>query len=144
MKLSTEPGAVRCESAASTLSLNRLKSDSLTILRPRVRAFRRKARVNKWLALAIILVGPFLGVIDFFIANIGVPSIRQALGASYSEIELVIAGYGLAYAVCLVTGGRLGDIFLRTDTFAFGMACFAHSSAFCWLAPTAGWRLAGR
>ena len=144
MKLSTAPGAVISKSAVSTLSLNRLKSDSLTILRPRVRAFRRKARVNKWLALAIILVGPFLGVIDFFIANIGVPSIRHALGASYSEIELVIAGYGLAYAVCLVTGGRLGDIFGRKMTFILGMAGFALTSALCGFAPTTGWLIAGR
>jgi hypothetical protein len=43
---------------------------------------------NRWIALAVILVGPFLGVIDFFIANIGVPSIRTSLGASFSEIEL--------------------------------------------------------
>jgi EmrB/QacA subfamily drug resistance transporter len=144
MKLSTEPGTVLFESAASTLSLNRVKSDTLSVLRPRTRAFRRKARVNKWIALAIILVGPFLGVIDFFIANIGVPSIRQALGASYGEIELVIAGYGLAYAVCLITGGRLGDIFGRKKTFIVGMGSFALTSAFCGLAPTAGWLIAGR
>ena len=94
---------------------------------------------SRWVALAIILVGPFLGVIDFFIANIGVPSIRTSLGASFSEIELVIAGYGLAYAVCLITGGRLGDIYGRKRTFILGMAGFTVTSAFCGLAPTAGW-----
>jgi EmrB/QacA subfamily drug resistance transporter len=106
--------------------------------------FYKKAPVNKWVALAIILVGPFLGVIDFFIANIGVPSIRQALGASFSEIELVIAGYGLAYAVCLISGGRLGDIFGRKVTFILGMAGFTLTSALCGLAPTAGWLVLGR
>src|SRR6478736_2802569 len=90
---------------------------------------------NKWIALAIILIGPFLGVIDFFIANIGVPSIRVSLGASFSEIELVIAGYGLTYAVCLITGGRLGDIFGRKVTFLVGMAGFTLTSALCGLAP---------
>src|SRR5689334_1250319 len=94
---------------------------------------------SRWVALAIILVGPFLGVIDFFIANIGVPSIRTSLGASFSEIELVIAGYGLTYAVCLITGGRLGDIYGRKRTFILGMAGFTVTSAFCGLAPTAGW-----
>jgi EmrB/QacA subfamily drug resistance transporter len=94
---------------------------------------------NKWIALAIILIGPFLGVIDFFIANIGVPSIRVSLGASFSEIELVIAGYGLTYAVCLITGGRLGDIYGRKVVFILGMAGFTLTSALCGLAPTAGW-----
>src|SRR6202022_3164102 len=99
----------------------------------------RRLHGNRWVALAIILVGPFLGVIDFFIANIGIPSIRTSLGASFSEIELVIAGYGLTYAVCLITGGRLGDIFGRKVTFILGMAGFTATSALCGLAPTAGW-----
>jgi MFS family permease len=100
---------------------------------------QKKTPANKWISLAIILVGPFLGVIDFFIANIGIPSIRNSLGASFSEIELVIAGYGLTYAVCLITGGRLGDIFGRKVTFILGMAGFTATSALCGLAPTAGW-----
>jgi EmrB/QacA subfamily drug resistance transporter len=99
----------------------------------------RRLHGNRWVALAIILVGPFLGVIDFFIANIGIPSIRTSLGASFSEIELVIAGYGLTYAVCLITGGRLGDIYGRKRTFILGMAGFTATSAFCGLAPSAGW-----
>ena len=144
MKLSTASGALLSDSEASALSLERLDRAAPTILQPRSGAVRRRARANKWIALAIILVGPFLGVIDFFIANIGVPSIRRALGASFSEIELVIAGYGLAYAVCLITGGRLGDIFGRKRTFILGMAGFTLTSAFCGLAPTAGWLIFGR
>src|SRR4029077_10850191 len=144
MKLSTASGALLSDSEASALSLERLDRAAPPILQPRSGAVRRRVRANKWIALAIILVGPFLGVIDFFIANIGVPSIRRALGASFSEIELVIAGYGLAYAVCLITGGRLGDIFGRKRTFILGMAGFTLTSAFCGLAPTAGWLIFGR
>src|SRR5215472_8576380 len=143
MKLSTVSGALLSDSEASTVSLKRLDR-AAPALQTRSGAARGKAWANKWIALAIILVGPFLGVIDFFIANIGVPTIRHALGASYSEIELVIAGYGLAYAVCLITGGRLGDIFGRKITFILGMAGFALTSAFCGLAPTAGWLISGR
>jgi EmrB/QacA subfamily drug resistance transporter len=113
------------------------------ILSPGFRSKRlpppKREPANRWIALCVILVGPLLGVIDFFIANIGVPSIRTSLGASFSEIELVIAGYGLTYAVCLITGGRLGDIYGRKITFILGMAAFTLTSAFCGLAPTAGW-----
>ena len=84
-------------------------------------------------------MGPLLGVIDFFIANIGINSIRTSLQAGFGEIELVIAGYGLTYAVCLITGGRLGDIFGRKLTFISGMAGFTLTSALCGLAPTAAW-----
>src|ERR1700723_119924 len=100
---------------------------------------QRANGVGRWLALAVMLVGPLLGVIDFFIANIGINSIRTSLQAGFGEIELVLAGYGLTYAVCLITGGRLGDIYGRKVTFILGMAGFTLTSALCGLAPTAGW-----
>src|SRR6478672_10595397 len=141
MKLETAPANASSDSGAATLSLKRFEPELLRTSRPRRTRVTVQKRVpgNKWVSLAIILVGPFLGVIDFFIANIGIPSIRTSLGASFSEIELVIAGYGLTYAVCLITGGRLGDIFGRKVTFILGMAGFTATSALCGLAPTAGW-----
>ena len=141
MKLSIAAPTVGSDSGVATLSLRGFESGSSTLPKrqPTPLTRPRSAPANKWIALAVILVGPFLGVVDFFIANIGVPSIRTSLGASFSEIELVIAGYGLTYAVCLITGGRLGDIFGRKVTFIVGMAGFTLTSAFCGLAPTAGW-----
>lgn len=97
-----------------------------------------QAERNKWISLLVLLVGPFLGVIDFFIANIGIPSIKSSLHAGFSEAELIIAGYGLTYAVCLITGGRLGDIFGRKKVFILGMAGFTATSAFCGWAGDAG------
>ena len=63
-----------------------------------------------WLGLAVMLLGPFMTVMDVMIVNVAIPSIRRGLGASYAEAELVVAGYSLAYAVALITGGRLGDL----------------------------------
>src|ERR1700677_1342228 len=130
----------------ATLSLKQFEPATPTLpnLRPRPLAMPEREPTNKWIALGIMLIGPFLGVIDFFIANIGVPTIRTSLGASFSEIELVIAGYGLTYAVCLITGGRLGDIYGRKITFILGMAGFTLTSALCGLAPTAGWLIFSR
>src|SRR5580693_922967 len=141
MKLITAAASTSSDSGVATLLPKRFAPElSRPSSPPRVRlGLQKKTPANKWISLAIILVGPFLGVIDFFIANIGIPSIRNSLGASFSEIELVIAGYGLTYAVCLITGGRLGDIFGRKITFIVGMAGFTLTSAFCGLAPTAGW-----
>ncbi len=103
-----------------------------------------QAERNKWISLVVLLVGPFLGVIDFFIANIGIPSIKNSLHAGFSEAELIVAGYGLTYAVCLITGGRLGDIFGRKKVFIFGMAGFTATSAFCGYAGDAGMLVFGR
>ncbi|HET9376532.1 MAG TPA: MFS transporter [Chthoniobacterales bacterium] len=103
-----------------------------------------QAERKKWISLLVLLVGPFLGVIDFFIANIGIPSIKGSLHAGFSEAELIVAGYGLTYAVCLITGGRLGDIFGRKKVFIFGMAGFTATSAFCGWAGDAGTLVFGR
>src|SRR3974390_2593501 len=131
--------------SSSLLSSRAEISPTLAPQRPRSSAAATSAErndpgaiPNKWLALGIILVGPFLGVIDFFIANIGAATIQDSLHAGYGQIELIIAGYGLAYAVCLVTGGRLGDIYGRKKTFILGMAGFTLTSALCGSASNAG------
>src|ERR1700678_2284471 len=74
---------------------------------------KRVNEVSRWLALAVMLVGPLLGVIDFFIANIGINSIRTSLQAGFGEIELVVAGYGFTYAGRVITGRRAGEVARR-------------------------------
>lgn len=86
---------------------------------------------NRWRALVIILLAPFLSVLDFFIVNISIPSIQSGLHATFAEVQLVIAGYGLTYAVFLVTGGRLGDIYGRKRMFMLGLGGFTLASALC-------------
>lgn len=89
---------------------------------------------RRWWGLALLLSGSFMTVLDVFIVNVAIPSIRADLGASFAEVELVIAVYGIAYAVTLVTGGRLGDIHGRRRMFMVGMAGFTLASALCGLA----------
>jgi MFS family permease len=90
-----------------------------------------------WAALAVVLVGAFMAVADFFIVNVALPSISSSLGAGPAALELVVAGYGVAYATGLVTGGRLGDALGRRRLFLAGIAGFTLTSAACGLAPTA-------
>lgn len=79
-------------------------------------------------------------MIDFFIVNVALPSMDSDLAAGPAMLELVVSGYGLAYAVLLVLGGRLGDMAGRRRLFLMGMAAFALTSLACGLAPTA-WTL---
>jgi len=90
-----------------------------------------------WLTLSVALVGPFMTVMDMMIVNVAIPDIRRELGASFGEAELVVAGYGLAYAVMLITGGRLGDLWGRRKMLILGLAGFTVTSALCGLSPTA-------
>jgi EmrB/QacA subfamily drug resistance transporter len=97
-----------------------------------------------WLGLAVVLTGAFIAMLDTFIVNVAVPSIRADLHASYGEGELVIAGYTLTYAIGQVAGGRLGDTYGRRRLFAIGLAWFTLASALCALAPSPPLLVAGR
>ncbi|MEV5970857.1 MFS transporter [Streptomyces sp. NPDC051921] len=94
------------------------------------------------LGLFTVLLGAALPLIDFFIVNVALPTIDHDLAAGPAMLELVVAGYGLAYAVLLVLGGRLGDLFGRRRLFLAGMAAFGVTSLACGLAPDA-WTLVG-
>lgn len=83
---------------------------------------------------AVLLVGAFLPPLDFFIVNVALPSIQQDLGASSSAEQLVISSYAALYAVTLITGGRLGDLFGRERMFVVGLLGFALASLLCGLA----------
>jgi EmrB/QacA subfamily drug resistance transporter len=89
---------------------------------------------NRWVALAVLLTGAFLAPLDFFIVNNAMPAITAGLGAADSDVQLVISGYAVVYAVFLITGGRLGDIFGRKSVFLIGLGGFALASALCGLA----------
>src|SRR5258708_28572544 len=89
---------------------------------------------NRWAALAVLLTGAFLAPLDFFIVNNAMPVITAGLGATAAEVQLVISGYAVVYAVLLITGGRLGDIYGRKSVFLIGVAGFGGASALCGLA----------
>ncbi|MFF4689275.1 MFS transporter [Streptomyces sp. NPDC001307] len=92
------------------------------------------------LGLFTVLLAAALPLVDFFIVNVALPTIGTDLAAGEAVLELVVAGYGVAYAVLLVLGGRLGDLFGRRRLFLGGMAAFGLTSLACGLAPDA-WSL---
>nr|WP_295886290.1 DHA2 family efflux MFS transporter permease subunit [uncultured Devosia sp.] len=90
---------------------------------------------RRWLALFILLIANFMNLIDVTIVNVALPSMREGLGATDSQIEWVIAAYILAFALGLLPFGRLGDILGRTTLFLWGVAGFTVASALCGMAP---------
>ena len=88
--------------------------------------------------LAIILTGQMMAVIDVFIVNVGLPTIHADLRATGSGLQLIVAGYTIAYAVLLVTGARLGAILGYARMFLTGTAVFTLASLGCGLAGSAG------
>jgi EmrB/QacA subfamily drug resistance transporter len=99
---------------------------------------------RRWKALAVVLVAGFMTLLDVSIVNVAIPSISSNLRATSTQIEFVLAGYQLAYAVTLITGGRLGDIFGRKRLFMIGVGGFVLASASCGLAQSGTMLVASR
>jgi MFS family permease len=85
--------------------------------------------------LTVLLMGLFITNVDVAVANVATPSIHDRLNASGSELQLVISGYILSYAMLLITGARLGDMFGYRRLFLAGLGVFTLSSVVCGLAP---------
>lgn len=86
---------------------------------------------RRWFALAIVMTAAFMDLVDVTIVNIAIPSIQRDEGATFSQIQWITAGYALAFAAGLVTGGRLGDIHGRKRVFLIGIGGFTVASALC-------------
>ena len=93
-------------------------------------------------AFAVILTAGFMTLLDVSIVNIALPSIEQSLDASPAHIQLIVAGYSLAFGLALVPAGRFGDVYGRQKLFVVGVIAFVVASVACGLAPTAAF-LAG-
>jgi EmrB/QacA subfamily drug resistance transporter len=99
---------------------------------------------GRFAALPVLLAGAVMVVLDFFIVNVALPSIATELDAGESSLEWIVAGYGLAFAVLLIVGGRLGDAIGRRRVYVLGMAAFTATSLACGLAPSPTALVAGR
>jgi EmrB/QacA subfamily drug resistance transporter len=88
----------------------------------------------RWAALGLILGAEVMDLLDAMITAVAAPSIQRDLGGSASLIQWLSAGYTLAMAVGLMTGGRLGDLYGRKRMFVTGALGFTLASLLCGLA----------
>ncbi len=101
-------------------------------------------RRGRTIALWVVLLAFFMDLLDTTIVNVAIPSIQTSLGASYSSIQWIIAGYSLTFALFLITGGRLGDIFGYKRLFLIGITGFIVASALSGLAPSTAFLIGAR
>lgn len=75
-------------------------------------------------------------MLDVSIVNVALPSIEKSLHASASQLQLIVAGYTLAFGLVLVPAGRLGDARGRRRLFLIGLVGFALTSLGAGFAPS--------
>ncbi|KAA8673534.1 MFS transporter [Pantoea dispersa] len=88
--------------------------------------------------LVVLLAGQLLPMIDFSIVNVALDAMAQSLRASPIALALIVAVYGIAFAICLAMGGRLGDNFGRRRVFLAGVWIFGIASLLCGIANSVG------
>jgi EmrB/QacA subfamily drug resistance transporter len=91
---------------------------------------------SRWWTLAAMCFALFMVMLDNTVVNVALPSIQRELHASLSALEWTVNAYTLTFAVLMVTGGRLGDIFGRRRMFVFGVIVFGLSSLAIGFAPS--------
>ena len=99
---------------------------------------------RKWWTLAAVSFGLFMIMLDNTIVNVALPSIQRSLHIGLSELEWIVNGYALTFAVLMLTGGKLADMLGRRRMFIVGLAIFTLSSLACGLAPNAHFLIGAR
>ena len=91
---------------------------------------------SRWLALIIVCLGSLMIVLDVTIVGVALPSIREDLGFSESELAWVANAYLLTFGGFLLLAGRLGDLFGQRRLFLIGISLFTLASLACGLATS--------
>jgi EmrB/QacA subfamily drug resistance transporter len=99
---------------------------------------------RRWWTLGAMCFALFMIMLDNTVVNVALPSIQKDLDSSISGLEWTVNAYTLSFAVLLVTGGRLGDIFGRRRMFVFGVMVFGLASAFIGFSQSEAWLVFGR
>jgi EmrB/QacA subfamily drug resistance transporter len=99
---------------------------------------------RRWRGLFVLLLGQFCALLDVSVTNVALPSIGRATGAGPAQLQWIVSGYILAFALMPVIAGRLGDTRGRRRIFLIGTAGFIIASTAVGLSPTPSFMIAGR
>jgi EmrB/QacA subfamily drug resistance transporter len=99
---------------------------------------------QRTIALVIVALAFVMDLLDTTIVNVAIPTIQANLHASYSAIQWILAGYSLTFALLLVTGGRMGDVYGYKKLFMVGVAGFTVASLLDGVSVNAGMLIGSR
>jgi EmrB/QacA subfamily drug resistance transporter len=108
----------------------------------RARIFAEENR--KWWTLAAVAFGLFMIMLDNTVVFVALSAMQEDLNISTSQLEWVVNGYALTFAVLILTGGKLADLLGRRLIFIVGLIIFTIASLACGLATTAAFLIGAR
>jgi DHA2 family multidrug resistance protein len=89
---------------------------------------------NKWAVLVVVIIGSFMAILDNNIVNVALPKIMANFGATVDQIEWVITGYMIAFAISMPVTSWLREVFGLKKVFIASLVLFCIGSALCGLA----------
>ncbi len=89
---------------------------------------------KKWAILAVVILGSFMPILDNNIVNVALPKIMATFGATVDQIEWVVTGYMIAFAIIMPATNWLQEFFGLKKVFIGSLTLFCLGSAFCGLA----------
>jgi EmrB/QacA subfamily drug resistance transporter len=99
---------------------------------------------SRWFALYVLCGGMLMIVLDATIVNVALPSIKDDLGFSQSNLAWVVNAYLIAFGGLLLLSGRIGDLVGQRRVFLLGLAIFTTASLLCATAQTQGMLIGAR
>src|SRR5215470_10504868 len=150
MSAPARPSPPHAKAGSATSSLGSAGSGMSTTAGVRSHSARGAGRTAaggsrlRWMAAAVLITGALMDLIDVTIVNVALPTIRQHLHASATQLEWVVSGYLLAFAAFLIIAGSLGDRFGRKRLFLAGVGVFGAASLAAGLSAAAAELIAAR
>lgn len=99
---------------------------------------------NRNKIFAVMMIGWFMALMDVSIVNITIPELEHHFDTDLTTVSWVVNAYNIAFAVLLVTAGRLADQFGRRRFFILGLSIFTLGSALCAVSWDIGWLIGFR
>lgn len=105
--------------------------DGISLSRPAGVVFNAR-----WITLAALCLAVLVAQVDTAVVNLAVRPIGEYFSAGVQALQWAIDAYNLIYAVLLLTGGQLADLYGRRRIFIAGAAIFTAGSLVCAFAPS--------
>ncbi|KVE73626.1 MFS transporter [Burkholderia vietnamiensis] len=103
-----------------------------------------RVATRRGVTLVTLCVAVLVAQVDTAVVNLATRAIGAYFHAGVGALQWVVDSYNLTYAVLLLSGGLLADLYGRRRIFIAGAAVFTVASLLCALAPSVAVLIAAR